>query len=101
MSGGGLAYVLIAFTFGLSGGLVATAKGNSFWLWFLISAIVPFIGLLTAVLYRSERDTPRTRCPRCRKVVMIHDAICTRCGEELEFTDTPLPPESAELAARR
>lgn len=101
MGGGGLGYLAIAGAFALSGGLVARAKGNSFWLWFLISGIVPFLGLLAALLYRSERDTPRMRCPRCRKVVMVHDALCTRCGEELEYPEAELIGPSAGLAARR
>jgi hypothetical protein len=99
--GGGLAYVPIALAFGLSGGLVARAKGNSFLLWFLISAIVPFLGLLAALLYRSERNVPRRRCPRCRRLVKVHDALCTRCGCELEYPETQLMSESEELAARR
>ena len=101
MGGGGLEYVPIALAFGLSGGLVARAKGNSFWLWFLISAIVPFIGLLAAVLYRSERDALRRRCPRCHRLVKIHDTLCTRCGTELDFPDEVFASESEELAARR
>jgi hypothetical protein len=101
MGGGGLAYVPIALAFGIAGGLVARAKGNSFVLWFLISAIVPFIGLLVAILYRSERHTLRRRCPRCRKVVKIHDALCTRCGEELDFPEVALMSEAETLAAHR
>lgn len=100
MGGGGLQYVAIALAFGLSGGLVARAKGSSFLLWFLVSAIVPFVGLAAAVLYRSERDVQRRRCPRCGRLVKVHDALCTRCGTELEFPETPLMSESEELAAR-
>ena len=101
MSGAGLGYLLIAAAFALCGGLVARAKGNSFWLWFLVSGLVPFFGLLAAVLARSERHTPRRRCPRCGKVVKVHDATCTRCKSELEYPDVVLPSEAAELAARR
>ena len=32
-----MAYVIIAFCFGLSGGIVGKIKGSSFFLWFLIS----------------------------------------------------------------
>jgi len=99
VGGGGLQYLAIAFAFALSGGLVARAKGNSFLLWFLISGIVPFIGLAAAVLYRSERRTRRRRCPRCGRLVKVHDALCTRCGTELEFPETELMSEAEELAA--
>ena len=38
-------------------------KGSSFLMWFVISAIVPFLGLLTAVCYRCEDRELRRRCP--------------------------------------
>ena len=90
-----MTYLVIALFFGLAGGVVGRLKGSSFFLWFLISAIVPFLGLLTAFLHRTERDEPRRQCPGCGKVVKLHDALCTRCGTELEWTDEVIPPESA------
>ena len=62
-------YLVIAFFFGLAGGVIGKIKGSSFLLWFLISAIPPFIGLVAAVLYRDEYDEPHRRCPTCGKVV--------------------------------
>jgi hypothetical protein len=91
-------YVVIAFSFALAGGFVGRAKGSSFFLWFLISGVVPFIGLLAALAYRVERDEPRRVCPGCGRVVKLYDALCTRCGTELEYTDDVLPPESAPAA---
>ena len=88
-------YLVIALSFALAGGLVGRAKGSSFVVWFLISGIVPFIGLAAAILYRVELDEPRRVCPGCGKVVKLHDALCTRCGTELEYTEEILPPESA------
>jgi hypothetical protein len=92
-------YVVIALFFALAGGVVGKIKGSSFWLWFLISGLVPFIGLLAAVFYRVELDEPRRICPGCGRVVKLHDALCTRCGTELEWTPDQVPPESA-IAAR-
>ncbi len=91
-----MAYLVIAFFFGLAGGIVGRIKGSSFVLWFLISAIVPFFGLLAAIAYRFERDEARRRCPKCGRVTKIYDALCTRCGEELEFPEQPLASESVE-----
>lgn len=88
-------FIVIAFFFGLAGGVVGKLKGSSFVLWFIISAIPPFAGLLAAVLYRVEKDEPRRVCPGCGRVVRLHEALCTRCGTELEYTDELLPPESA------
>ena len=89
-----MAYVIIAVCFGLSGGVIGKLKGSSFWLWFLISGAVPFLGLLAAVAYRFERDELRRSCPRCGKVTKLYDAVCMRCGEELEFPDVAIAPES-------
>ena len=88
-------YLIIAFFFGLAGGFVGKSKGSSFILWFWISAIVPFLGLLAAVLYRQEQDEVRRQCPRCGKVVKLYDQVCMRCGEDLEFPDSAIVPESA------
>jgi uncharacterized paraquat-inducible protein A len=90
-----VSFLVIALFFGLAGGFVGRAKGSSFWLWFLISGLVPFLGLLTAIAYRVELDEPQRQCPGCGKVVKLHDALCTRCGTELEFTEQTVPPESA------
>jgi hypothetical protein len=91
-----MAYVIIALCFGVSGGIVGRIKGSSFVLWFLISAVVPVLGLLAALAFRHERQELRRSCPRCGRVTKIYDAICTRCGTELDFPDVALPPESAE-----
>ncbi len=89
-----MGYVVIAFCFGLSGGIIGRVKGSSFWLWFLISGLVPFFGLLAAIFYRSENDELRRRCPDCGRVTKIYDAVCTRCGSELEFPDEAIAPQS-------
>jgi len=89
-----MAYVIIAVCFGLAGGLIGKIKGSSCVIWFLIAAIVPFLGLLAAIAYRFDRDELRRQCPRCGKVTKIYDALCTRCGEELEFPDVAIAPES-------
>ena len=92
-----MAYLVIAFSFGLAGGLVGRSKGSSFFIWFLISGVLPFVGLIAALLYRSERDEVRRQCPNCGRVVKLHDAICMGCGHELEFPDVAIEPESAAL----
>jgi hypothetical protein len=91
-----VAYVIIAVCFGLAGGIVGRIKGSSFVLWFLISGLVPFIGLMAAIAYRFEREELRRACPGCGRVTKIYDAICTRCGTELEFPDVAIAPESWE-----
>jgi hypothetical protein len=90
----GMGYVVICLFFGLAGGFVGRAKGSSFWLWFLISALIPFLGLLAALCYRWETRELRRQCPRCGRVVKLHDAKCMRCGHELEFPEVAIASEA-------
>ena len=92
-------YLVICLSFGLAGGIVGKTKGSSFWLWFAISGVLPVAGLLAALLYRYDRDELRRQCPGCGRVVKLHDALCTRCGTELDFPDVAIVPES--VAAQR
>ena len=96
-----MAYVVIAICFGLAGGIVGKIKGSSFLLWFLISAVVPILGLLVALVYRNERDEPRRQCPRCGRVTKAYDAICMRCGTELEYPEVVLASEAGERERAR
>lgn len=93
-------YVIIAVCFGLAGGIVGRIKGSSFVLWFLISGAVPVFGLLAAIAYRFERDELRRACPNCGRVTKIYDALCTRCGTELDFPETAIAPDSAPRGRR-
>ena len=90
-----MAYLVIALSFALAGGVVGRLKGSSFVIWFMISGVLPVLGLVAALLYRTERDELRRQCPGCGRVVMLHDALCTRCGTELEFPEIAIEPESA------
>ncbi len=91
---GGMGLLVILFFFGLAGGIVGRAKGSSFFVWFLISGLIPFIGLLTAIFYRVESQELRRQCPGCGRVVKLYDAVCMRCGEELEFPDVAIASEA-------
>ena len=93
-------YLLVAVWFGLATGIVGRIRGSSFAIWALIGAVVPVIGLLAALAYRSERNELRRQCPGCGKLVMLHDAMCMRCGTDLEFPEVAVEPESA-VAGRR
>jgi hypothetical protein len=92
---GGMGLVVILFFFGLAGGIVGRLKGSSFFTWFLISGIVPFIGLLTAVFWRLDNEELRRQCTGCGRVVKLHDAVCMKCGTELEFPDVAIVSEAA------
>jgi hypothetical protein len=95
--------VVILFFFGLAGGVVGRMKGSSFLVWFLVSAAVPFLGLLAAVCYRWENRELRRQCPGCGRIVKLQDTLCTRCGTDFDFPDVAIAPESpvARRAAAR
>ena len=97
----GLGLLVILFFFGLAGGIIGRIKGSSFFMWFLVSFCVPFIGLATAVLYRYDNRELRTQCPDCGKVVQLYDAVCMRCGAELEFPDQAIASEWDMTRRRR
>jgi hypothetical protein len=87
--------LVIMFFFGLAGGIVGRIKGSSFFIWFLVAGLIPFLGLLTAVFYRRDKEELRRRCPGCGRVLKLHDAVCMHCGEELEFPDVAIASEAA------
>jgi hypothetical protein len=91
----GMGLVVIMFCFGLAGGIIGRLKGSSFVMWFLVSGLVPFFGLLAAVVYRWDNRELRRQCPGCGRVLMLHDAVCTACGEELEFPDVAIASETS------
>lgn len=96
-----MAFLVILLCFGLAGGVVGRMKGSSFVIWFLVSFCVPFIGLAAALLYRWDNNELRRECPGCGKVVKLHDALCIRCGTELEFPETAIASEAAIAQAQR
>jgi len=86
--------LVIMFFFGLAGGIVGRIKGSSFFMWFLISGVIPFLGLLAAVCYRWDKEELRRQCPGCGRVIKLHDTVCMACGEELEFPDVAIASEA-------
>ncbi|MGZ5313863.1 MAG: hypothetical protein ACXWES_02090 [Solirubrobacterales bacterium] len=82
-----MSYALIALGFGLATGIIGRAKGSSFFIWVLVGAVLPLIGLVAVVLYRSEQDEPERQCPNCHKVLKLYVQVCPRCGTDLYLPD--------------
>jgi predicted nucleic acid-binding Zn ribbon protein len=80
-------YLVIAFCFGLSTAIIGKSKGSSFFIWFLIGAIIPLLGLLTVIFYRRDKDEPERQCPTCGKALKLYVQVCPRCGTELYLPD--------------
>jgi fatty acid desaturase len=66
---------------------VGWKKGSSFWIWFLVGAVLPYFGLIAALLYRREQDEPEANCPTCGKVLKLYVQVCPRCGTDLFRAD--------------
>ena len=84
-------FVVLAFFCGLSAAVIGKLKGSSFWIWFLVGAVLPLLGTIVAIFYRSEQREPRRACPECGKVQPLHVQVCTRCGRDLEWPDEVIP----------
>lgn len=80
-------YLIIASLFGLSTAIIGKSKGSSFFIWFLIGAIIPPFGLLAVIFYRRDKDEPERQCPTCGKALKLYVQVCPRCGTELYLPD--------------
>ena len=75
-------YLVIAFFFGLSAGVIAKIKGSSFLIWFLVGAVLPVFGTLAALFYRYERNEARRECDECGRIMPVTDQVCRGCGAD-------------------
>jgi hypothetical protein len=82
-------FLVLIFFLGLSAGTIGKIKGSSFFIWFMVGAMLPLIGTIAALLYRFERHEPRRECPECGNVVALSDQVCMRCGHDLEWPTAP------------
>jgi ribosomal protein S27AE len=87
-----VAYLVTILFTGLSAGIVAKYRGNSFWMWFVIGFVLPVFGTVAAALYRRDSDVEKHDCPECGQSVAVHDQVCMKCGRDLEWSpDLTLP----------
>lgn len=89
-------YLIILTISAVWAGLLGRSKGSSPIVWFIVGmvAIIPFLGVIIAACYRYETDEVRRQCETCGNVVALYDQVCTRCGNDLEFPDVAIEPES-------
>jgi len=87
----GIQYVLIALSFGLATAIVGKGKGSSFWIWFAVGTVLPILGLVAVILFRSEKEEPERRCPTCNNVVKLYVQVCPRCGTDLYLPEEDEP----------
>ncbi|HVC07068.1 MAG TPA: hypothetical protein VND98_05735 [Solirubrobacterales bacterium] len=83
----GFEYPLIAFCFGIPVAIIGKSKGSSFWLWLLIGTVLPVLGFIVVMAYRTDKYEPERQCPTCHKAVKLYVQVCPRCGAELYLPD--------------
>lgn len=84
---GGDIYVAVCLLSAIAGGYIGQRKGSSFFVWFLISGVAPGIGPVAAICFRRETEEALRICPGCGAAVKHYDALCMRCGTDLDYPD--------------
>jgi hypothetical protein len=83
----GAPYVIIALLSGIATGAIGRSKGSSFFIWFIVGTVLPILGIVAVILYRSEHEEPERQCPNCSKILKLHVQVCPRCGTDLYLPD--------------
>jgi Zn ribbon nucleic-acid-binding protein len=83
-------WLVLMFFFGLSAGVIGKIKGSSFFIWFLVGAVLPVLGTIAALFYRFERNEPRRECDECGFVMPITSQVCRRCGADQSLPERVL-----------
>ena len=83
-------WLVLMFFFGLSAGVIGKIKGSSFWVWFAIGSVLPILGTIAVLCYRSERNEPRRECDECGYVMPITSQVCRRCGADQSLPERVL-----------
>ena len=91
-----MAFLVILVCFATATALIARAKGQSFFIWFVIGGCAPGLGLVAIILSRREQAEPERRCPNCGKVLKLYVQVCPRCGYDLYLP----PPEETRMPPR-
>lgn len=92
----GFEWVILALCFGIATGIIGRAKGGSFFIWMLVGAVLPVLGLMAVILFRNEINEPERQCPNCNKILKLYVQVCPRCGTDLYLPDpaeTRMPPQ--------
>lgn len=89
--------ILIWFACAVVCGIVASSKGRSSFIWFVLGALFSVFALILVIVLPSQRDGPvdpnapspytHVKCPDCREFVFKDAKRCKHCG-------IPLVPQS-------
>jgi Zn ribbon nucleic-acid-binding protein len=82
-----MAYLVICFFCGLSAGSIGKWKGSSFFLWFVIGAVIPIVGTIAALAWRFEDEEPYRECDECGATLPLYQQVCSHCGADQEWPE--------------
>jgi hypothetical protein len=65
---------------GIAGGFIASKKGRSVLLWFLLCFILPLLTLVILMLPSFKTEPGGRRCPNCSHPLGKREDSCRHCG---------------------
>lgn len=99
-------YVIIWICFGIISAMIASNKGNSTFVGFLLGALLGPIGLLISWASSNNEEELRKRkgenkkCPYCAEYVKDDAIVCKHCGRTLRTNEPQMSPEEIERKAK-
>jgi hypothetical protein len=84
---GGVIFGAVCLISGAAGGYIGQRKGSSYFVWFVVSLVIPVLGPIGAACFRREDEESLRICPGCGAAVKIYDSMCMSCGADLDFPD--------------
>lgn len=86
--------ILACVVIGAFTAAIASAKGRSVVIWFILGCAFNLIALLAVAIFPSLKEpapSPRThaRCRECKEYVLKNARVCKHCGYKLIKESTP------------
>jgi hypothetical protein len=76
-------YLIIAVISGISGGIIARAKGYNQFLWGVLCTVIPLLVLVILVMPVRVYEVQIKKCPHCGALVREGDTSCRQCGKNV------------------